>query len=897
MASSGVRRHYPGGVGILWPVAVGLIFVVVGASNLWAQTISPDNAEPDAALVLNTDTVAPRRFVSVHGRAALIDGYSQNGLEVWAYPVQLVRGYRLGFRMAGSVFEIDGQSILRRITYLPEAVIRTYIGSNFIVKEKLFVPLYSPGAILTYTVESTRPVDIVVHFTPVLNLMWPASIGGQDANWQASTRAGASGYVLSEPTNHFAAFIGSSAVVAHDEISNSTVSSASPGALAFTVRAGGDSANAAANTPTNATATVLIAAADDTVSGAESPSKISSILGNTVERLSNTRMQLQQEAVAHYVHLQADELQIETPDAAINRDLAWAEIALDQAWVCNPYLGCGIVAGYGPSRGARRPQYAWFFAGDGLVAIHALVSAGEYQRARQALQFITKYQDKKNGMIWHEMSQSAGLIDWVGKYPYMFVHVDITFQYLIGVENYIAVSGDKSFLQQNWPSIQSAYRYCQSLASPDNGLPQIPVTKEGGSEQDRMSDELTLSASWIDASHAYAQMATWMGNASEAEQAAGLSRKARAAAAQRYWDAANHFWIDGYSVTGKPIFERSSNGNIALAEHLFSDKQDDLLLDQLASPNFQTDWGTRSVPLNSTAYDPDSYAKGSVWAVGTAHTASTFWLDHRPTTALPIWLALLSWSSLDSMGHMDEVLAGNYYHEQMESVPEQTWSSAAFFDATVHGLLGLEVNVQAHQIVFAPHLPPDWNAVSVRHIQLPSSEISLSLVRTDEGIKLTAINQGVASRIKFDPEIPLGAQLTGASVNGKAVTVQREPHAQDLHANVVVELPTGTSTIAIEYRGGVSLWTPQISPLLGGASQAVKIIGVKLSGSVYTIDAAVRAGHAAHLQLWTQRKIASVQGATTMAIAAGRYDLRVQAPNHQTNASGYQPVQIVLTLN
>ena len=144
--------------------------------------------------------------------------------------------------------------------------------------------------------------------------------------------------------------------------------------------------------------------------------------------------------------MRSNELQIETPDANLNRDLAWAEIALDQAWVCNPYLGCGLVAGYGPSRGARRPQYAWFFAGDAMVAVQALLSAGEYDRARAALDFIAKYQDPKTGMIWHEMSQSAGLIDWVGKYPYMFVHVDISFQYLNTVAEYVAKSGDKRFL-------------------------------------------------------------------------------------------------------------------------------------------------------------------------------------------------------------------------------------------------------------------------------------------------------------------------------------------------------------------------------------------------------------------------------------------------------------------
>jgi hypothetical protein len=86
-------------------------------------------------------------------------------------------------------------------------------------------------------------------------------------------------------------------------------------------------------------------------------------------------------AIEHYSAVLDSGLQIVTPDEEVNRALAWAQIALDQAWVCNPDLGCGLVAGYGPSRKARRPQYAWFFAGDGMVDLPALLAAGQWERS------------------------------------------------------------------------------------------------------------------------------------------------------------------------------------------------------------------------------------------------------------------------------------------------------------------------------------------------------------------------------------------------------------------------------------------------------------------------------------------------------------------------------------
>ena len=69
--------------------------------------------------------------------------------------------------------------------------------------------------------------------------------------------------------------------------------------------------------------------------------------------------------------------------------------------------------------------------------------------------------------------------------------------------------------------------------------------------------------------------------------------------------------------------------------------------------------------------------------------------------------AVTQWNALDSPGHIHEVLAGNFYHEQTESVPEQTWSSAGLLDATARGLLGLEIDGIANRLRFAPHVPAE----------------------------------------------------------------------------------------------------------------------------------------------------------------------------------------------
>jgi glycogen debranching enzyme len=328
-----------------------VIFTTLFALVIAAQTqFNPKN------LTWSTDCTPSARFVSVHGHRAAIFGYSQDGLEFWAYPFQIVSAYKADFHLRGTTTAIAGETLLRQITYNPESVTRTYVSPDFIIREHIFVPLDEPGAIIGYEVESKRPVDIDIHFVPVLNLMWPGGIGGQEALWDEADSA----YSLSEPLHRFSGRIGSHEIATHDETPNRTRQPNREAGLGFTIRAGGD----------RPSARVIIAGG---------PERTAIEIAKRVEQNQSA---LEKLAIDHYSSFLNSVLQIETPDESINRALAWSEVALDQAWVCNPDLGCGLVAGYGPSRNARRPQYDWFFAGDGMVDLPALLAAGQFDRAR-----------------------------------------------------------------------------------------------------------------------------------------------------------------------------------------------------------------------------------------------------------------------------------------------------------------------------------------------------------------------------------------------------------------------------------------------------------------------------------------------------------------------------------
>src|SRR2546426_11939557 len=111
---------------------------------------------------------------------------------------------------------------------------------------------------------------------------------------------------------------------------------------------------------------------------------------------------------AHAQALLDSTLVLDSPDSVLDRAVRWAELNLDEALACNPDLGCGLVAGYGPSGPtSTRPGFAWYFGGDASINSFAMSSVGLWGVARDGLAFFATYQGKKApnlGKIPHEIS-------------------------------------------------------------------------------------------------------------------------------------------------------------------------------------------------------------------------------------------------------------------------------------------------------------------------------------------------------------------------------------------------------------------------------------------------------------------------------------------------------------
>ena len=492
------------------------------------------------------------------------------------------------------------------------------------------------------------------------------------------------------------------------------------------------------------------------------------------------------ETVERYRQLLARGVQVETPDQRTNLAYQCARITLDQAYVCNPWLGCGLVAGYGPSRDTRRPQYAWFFGGDALNNSFALEASGDHELARDAIRFIQKYQKKDSGEIFHEISQSAGLIDWFNAYPYAYRHTDVSAMYVIAFRNLYRASGDVEFVRASWDSLKAAYRYLVSRVDPTDGLVAVPQGGWGGDETigQQVAKDIYLESVWVAGAEAFEGLANLVGDHELACDAHGRAEKARASVAAKFWNPNRNFFYYGFNGRGELLKQELSQPAWGIWLGSFPDDIAERALDHMAGANWETDWGTRSVPNDDPLYIANSYGHGSVWPLGTGIQALAFYRYHRPQQAEPLERALVDESFTNSLGHVPEVFSGDFYRELDVSVPEQIWSSGMVITSVLRGMLGIDPYAPMTELQFAPHLPRDWPSVTIKNLSVGRSTLGLEMTQKVGVVTLAVENSGPPIEITFAPETPIGSGHLRATVNGRPSTATIRTYSKDTHAEI-----------------------------------------------------------------------------------------------------------------
>ncbi|UCF21114.1 MAG: amylo-alpha-1,6-glucosidase, partial [Gemmatimonadota bacterium] len=408
--------------------ATALVTLLTSPANLPAQRIP--RFEIATSPIQLEGTVRPGVYLGGVGREAGFFGFETGDFEAWVWPVKLFHDFRLAFKIPDYSEPIPAERLAARVMVRPEMMTVVYSHATFTVRQHFLVPLHEPGMIVLLDVQAVKPLEIVASFQADLDLMWPAGIGGQYAFYDANNRR----FILSESRREYNAYVGSP----------------------FATEGSSHPAHATPDAPS-----VFRIAVDTTRNGEEFiPIVIAGgimprdSLNALYERLLTNAKTYYDERIEHARFLREDLTQVITPDTVLNLAYEWSKVNLDESLVCNPDLGCGLVAGYGPSGRGRRPGFGWFFGGDASINILGILPTGHFELARAGLDFQRHYR-RADGKMPHEVTQSALRTreNWFQDFPYAYYHADTTPYWVVALWEYWLQSADTAFVRESWGAV------------------------------------------------------------------------------------------------------------------------------------------------------------------------------------------------------------------------------------------------------------------------------------------------------------------------------------------------------------------------------------------------------------------------------------------------------------
>lgn len=786
-----------------------------------------------SAIALQGD-VRPHQFLGVEGRRAAWLGAETGQAELWVHPIKLARDFELSFRIPDYTEPIRGRDVARTVTIRPEMTTITYSHATFTIKEHILAPQNAPGLLVLLDVETFRPLEIIVSFQMVFQYAWPGAFGGQYIFWDANTNA----FVLSESLRRRNGVIGSPWATTASEHPAHALPDA-PSTFVIPV----DTARAPSEF-------IPIA-----ISAGTGPRD--SVLAG-YRALIEQAQRLYEEKRAHVNDLLARSVSLESPNRELDLALAWSEVNLNEAMVCNPDLGCGLVAGWGSSGTGERPGFGWFFGGDAAINSFAMDAAGLWTQVADGLRFLAKYQ-RDDGKIPHEISQAAARIPWFTDYPYAYYHGDTTPYWIVALWRHWRATGDRDLLRELWPAAQRAYAWCLTRDTDNDGIiengPGNLGAIEVGSLGEGMHEDIYLAAVWIEALEAITELAPASGNRSLADEAATLRAKAHRTLNQRYWRER-----DGHHAFG--ILESGgTNDNLtvwpatAAAFSLLNEPEADLTLTKLATDSITTDWGARILSSGSALYDPMHYNNGAVWPFVTGFVVWGQYNYRRPWSAYPLVDALAQVTFDWSRGHHPELLSGRYYRPLDTAVPQQFFATSMLLSSTLQGMLGWEPDAPQGKARLAPQLPPQWTHAIVHNLQVGATTLTVEMEQHPGELTVSVNRSGPEIGLDLVASLPPGATRVRAEsspIDGAGeARVQSGP--RETRVTQSQTLAERVTRFHYRWEDGLAIEPPTTVLEPGQASRGIRILDFRsaesASNGAWTLTVEAERGRTYELRL------------------------------------------------
>ena len=749
----------------------------------------------------------PWEFLAAVGKKASLLGNESGAVEAWVYPLKILRDLRLTILTEGRA--IPAESLVRTVIAHPESTTLVYSSDTFSIRETFFAPVDQPGAVIELQVETEQPLELEASFIRDFQLEWPASMGGTYVGWSDPLHA----FFFGEDRQKFSALAGSPSATSPQLEYETNYSGTHRSSMRLGVTGKGRD-----------TKLIVIAGSINGRAEAETAYK----------QLTADYQKLRRESAAFYQQYLQRTVSVALPDADLQRAYDWSRISLIQGLVSNPTMGDGLIAGYRASGESYRPGFAWFFGRDSLWCSLALNSEGDFATTKTALEFIAKFQ-REDGKIPHEIAQGASYVDWFKAYPYAYASADATPLFIVGMDDYVTSSGDIEFAKANWPHIAKAYEFLRSTYNA-NGFPLNFGIGHGWVEGGPLlpiESEFYQSGLAAAAVRSFAHLSQLTGKDADVQALSKQFEKERTHLNKAFWQADKKTFAFAQSRDNQRVDEPSVLATVPMWFGLTDEEKSQQMISALAAHEHQTDWGMRIISNRAEKFSGGGYHYGSVWPLFTGWASVAEYRYHQPQPAYDNLRANALLALDGSLGHVTEVLSGDYYQPLSTSSPHQIWSAAMVISPLLRGLFGLEADATNHTLMLSPHLPTGWSTFSLENVRVGENRLLINYKRVEQGILLeVGRTEGKDDCIvEFRPAVSPRARIQKADLNGNPIPFHLEQHAIDQHVVVRFPLRDHKNFLRLFLTNDFSIGDDAALPALGGVSEGLRIISETWSSS------------------------------------------------------------------
>jgi glycogen debranching enzyme len=698
----------------------------------------------------------PSKPFSVVGPRGAVLGQQDGSFELWVFPYKVLNNLRISAVMDRYPVPIDVNEHAAEISSSADSTVITFSHANFTVRETIVAPKNAPdgsGALVFFQIEALRPTTFTFSFTPNMQEMWPAQSDDMPASeWIGSTPS--SGFYMLH-------------LNLPDTAGAIAMPNAEPGIMQpYQERAASYPLQFVIHfDPAHDTDKVFPLLA---VISQRKETSTKEVFGKELADLDHASEALFEQNQSYYRNLLNTEMHLETPDKRLDLAFSRAESSIDQLRVeTTPgHHEQALTAGFLGSGASVRPGFGWYFGRDALWTIYALDSSGNFEATRQEVEFLLKRQSPE-GKIPHEWAQTADLVDWKSL-PYASASADATPLLAMAMKDYLRISGDKAFVENNWDGLARAWHFETTHDADGDGI--YDNSQGSGWVESWVpampKQEIYLALLDEQGSIAFADLAHVTGHGDlETEARRRAAGIAKTIEKEYYLPAAKDYafsWNDGTPDRTSTIFPSVAwwDGDATLVNK-------DAMLSRWASADFSTDWGTRPISDRTSFYDPISYHQGSVWPLFTGWTSVAEYRTGHSLSGYDHLMQNVDLTWTQDVGNVTELLSGQFYQPLGRSTAHQLWSSAMVISPVVRGLFGLEWNVLENHLSVTPHLPADWQEATVKEIPFGATHFDLSFTRSGSQLVVEAIGAPAA--------LHLGSLIPEARIDGQKIDIPLPP--------------------------------------------------------------------------------------------------------------------------